>query len=201
MKFISFEGIDGCGKTSIVERLLEYYQSKNVYLYKETNKIFGYYAKYGFTDFKLHTTECVHLFYFQRLLNLREIDQLKPEIVICDRYYDSTWVYGGENENLYDYNFSSIFKKPDLTIFIDPSINTVIERIKERKINTDINESADDLFEVTDINRLEKYRKSYIKLYERQRKDRNIVTLNTDNLSIADSVKECSLLINELIKE
>ena len=195
MKFIAFEGIDGCGKTSVIKQLLNHYQFMEPYLYKETDKIFGYYAKYGSTDIKISVEESVHLFYLQRLLNLDEIKRTNPGIVICDRYYDATWVYGGKNKDLYEYNFSSIYPKPDLTIFLNPSIITIKNRLQERVSTTDINESAVDLFEDTDINKLEKYRASYIELYDWQKKDRNIVSLNSDNLTISETVDKCIKLI------
>lgn len=202
MKFIAFEGIDGCGKTSIIKELLVHYQDLDPYLYKETDKIFGYYAKYGFTDIKISVEESVHLFYFQRLLNLDEIHHINPKLVICDRYYDSTWVYGGKNKYLYEYNYSPIFTKPDLTIFINPSIITILSRLNDRITRTDISESVRDMFENKDMCKLERIKSSYEELYLKQNDQRKIISLNTDNMTIEDTVDKCiSLIDNELESE
>ena len=102
----------------------------------------------------------------------------------------------------YEYNYSPIFTKPDLTIFINPSIITILSRLNDRITRTDISESVRDMFENKDMRKLERIKSSYEELYLKQNDQRKIISLNTDNMTIEDTVDKCiSLIDNELESE
>ena len=140
--FITFEGIDGCGKTTQINLLNEYLKNKNYNtiltlepggsdIGKELRKILLHYD--GFVD-----DMCELLLYLaDRAQHTRTVimDNIeKGNIVLCDRYIDSTLAYQGyarggdiEKINLLN-NIATKGLKPDITFLFD--IDTVIAQTR-----------------------------------------------------------------------
>lgn len=147
--FITFEGPDGSGKTTALDKLVEILKQKNIdfVLTREpgskhiskTNEairelIVG--AGNDMTDM----TEAI-LFAADRRLHLEKViwPALKEnKLVLCDRYFDSTFAYQGKarglgidkminlNENITDNTY------PDLTIYFDLPPEESIRRVNNR---------------------------------------------------------------------
>ena len=143
-KLITFCGLDGCGKTTLISMLDEYFQNKGVtavltkqptdhirnsemfraYMDKEDHSGYDYRALSlaAAADRIQHTT--------QFIVPLLE----KGEVVISDRYfysclanhrargYDDPWIY----------QVSEYIQKPDYAFFIDIDVKTAMERVRER---------------------------------------------------------------------
>ncbi len=141
-KFIVFEGLDGCGKTTQAKKLgLFLRKTKHkVFLTKEPTKDNKFGKK---IDKVLHHKEKISPFELQKLFikdrewhlkNVIEPALKKGKIVICDRYFFSTVAFGGidiDMEKLIKLNDK--FLMPDLTIFLDVRPKICIERIFKRK--------------------------------------------------------------------
>src|SRR5215831_19703989 len=103
-RFISFEGIEGCGKTTQIAVLSEYLK-KHAIPHTITREPGGTAVGEGIRKILLHS-ETIHLtaaaelllFYASRSQNIEE--KIKParrrgEMVICDRFYDASMAYQG----------------------------------------------------------------------------------------------------------
>ncbi|MGC8734288.1 MAG: dTMP kinase [bacterium] len=145
LDIISFEGVDGVGKTTI---LLNVYKK----LINETNvsyeKILTYPEPYYFKDllekFKEDNISLLLLFLLSRrklLQNIKKQIENKPILVLLDRYIDSTIVY----QVLYNkldlktfLQFQDIIffehqsNYPLITFIFKAEINEIIKRIKSK---------------------------------------------------------------------
>ena len=155
-KFITFEGSEGCGKSTQSRMLYDYLKSKGkrvIYLRepgatKVSEKIRNILLDVG-NDAML--AECEMLLYMAaRSQIVGEI--IKPHlnkgfIVICDRFLDSTIAYQGYGLGM-DIGFikcvgkfSTLGIKPDLTIFLDLPVSSGLchrngnkDRIEKRSL-------------------------------------------------------------------
>lgn len=156
--FISFEGVDGCGKTTQLNLLAEYLTAagKTVLKIREpggtpvSEKI-----RSLLLDSKNEMSDVCELLLFEAARAELSQKVIAPalaagKIVLCDRFFDSTTAYQG-----YGRGFSIEFVKklnefaagglaPDLTFFIDTDIETAKKRTSNAK--KDRMESAGDDF-------------------------------------------------------
>ncbi|HAR62620.1 MAG: dTMP kinase [Candidatus Margulisiibacteriota bacterium] len=189
--FITFEGIDGCGKSTQIDLLVKYLQDKgqetiitrepggteigkqirNILLSSNNNKL-------------SNLTE-VFLFAADRAQHIEEI--IKPalnqnKLVICDRYVDSTIAYqiGGRklDENLIStiISYSTRDLNPNKTFLLDISPETGLRRA--RKIKTA------DRFERETISFYERIRKKYLELAAKN--SQRYVVFDSEKFSIAE---------------
>ncbi len=143
--FITFEGIDGCGKSTQIELLEETLQKKGydvittfqpggtaigqlireIVLNPENTQIFP-------------ETELL-LYIADRIQHIQEVivPALKEKkIVLCDRYHDAAVAYQGGGRQL-DLSWLEMLKNkliltPDLTIWLDISIEESQKRLEQR---------------------------------------------------------------------
>ncbi len=134
--FITFEGIDGCGKTTQIQLLEKYLKNKkyNFYSFREPggNKISEKIrALILDNENSRMCAESELLLYVAsrfQLMHEEIIPRLKAGVtVICDRFYDSTTAYQGYGRGL-DLDFIQVLNhyvtdkglyKPDLTFYLD----------------------------------------------------------------------------------
>lgn len=160
-KFIVFEGINGSGKTTIINNLINYYTNNNIkYQYikfpnrtSQTGKIIDRFLKnqYEFKSIK----EQIQIFAENRKEseNLIKKSLNENKIVLCDRYLYSNIAYtitdmslNIQNNNSLEYiSIDNIIKydknllKPDLVFLINGNyINLRNEIIQERYHNNEI---------------------------------------------------------------
>ena len=141
--FITFEGIDGCGKTTQIELLKDYYekQGKTVVLTREPGaeglgaKLREILLNY---DGAISSVCEAFLFLADRAQNIDTIIRpavMRGDIVLCDRHIDSTLAYQGYGRKL-DIdeirmlnNIATSGYKPDITFVLDIDINTAQSRL------------------------------------------------------------------------
>ncbi|MBN2303640.1 MAG: dTMP kinase [Anaerolineae bacterium] len=134
--FISFEGPDGSGKTTQIIRLVEYLraQGRQVFQTREPGGTpIGDQVRDVLHDLKnegMHAHTEILLYCASRAqLVFQEIQPrlAAGEIVICDRYADSTLAYQGYGRGLdldtlrLILNFATHGLQPDLTVYLDIS--------------------------------------------------------------------------------
>lgn len=142
---ITFEGIDGCGKTTQINNLTTYLQSKGlkVTVFREPG---GTYLSEKIRDLLLYETDEMDfrtellLFSAARSQLVREkvIPLLKKdELVILDRFFDSTIAYQGYGRNfaqIEDIHFLNSLATyntiPDITFYLKISTEVASERTK-----------------------------------------------------------------------
>ena len=155
--FISFEGIEGSGKSTQIELIEELIRAKGYQVKKLREP--------GTTDlgekirniFLEKTTETVDpiteaflLYASRKHLNQNFLRQSLSDgaIVIADRYADATLAYQSYGKGL-DHNFvklihdSSQLLSPDLTFYMDISAELSRERISDREMDRMESESID----------------------------------------------------------
>ncbi|MEM3325143.1 MAG: dTMP kinase, partial [Thermoplasmata archaeon] len=130
--FITLEGIDGSGKTSIAKKLANFYEEngKNVFLTEEPTKLIMDVKSLMEKDLDVFSR--IFIFMADRVEHIKLIKEKISSgyIVICDRYVDSTLAYQGAilknilngNENAYNY-MMNIYRpfslEPDKIIYLD----------------------------------------------------------------------------------
>jgi dTMP kinase len=148
--FITFEGIDGAGKTTQINLLKSYLESKNkeVLSIREPGGLsFSEKIRAILLDTKTEINSTTELFLFEaarsELTEKIILPALKEnKIVICDRFYDSTSAYQGFGRGLNLDDISYLNKVatqnlvPDLTFYLDipisQSLNRNIDKVKDR---------------------------------------------------------------------
>jgi len=152
-KFITFEGTEGSGKTSVIKEVKSHFE-KLGYQVMITREPGGIAIAEKIRDILLNKentemdsrTEAL-LFAAARRQHL--IQKIKPAldkgmIVLCDRFVDSSLVYQGYARNIgidkvYDINYFAIEGLlPDLTIFVDVRPEVGLKRVfqtPDREVN------------------------------------------------------------------
>lgn len=145
--FITFEGADGCGKTTQMQLLAEYLkqQGKDVVLTREPGgKGLGEKVREILLNYNAPVSDRCESFLFlaDRAQNIDII--VNPavsdgKIVLCDRHIDSTIAYQGYGRGL-DIerikmlnNIATNFQKPDLTFVFDIDVETSMKRVGKEK--------------------------------------------------------------------
>ena len=147
--FITFEGSEGCGKTTQIEALAKALeaQGKTVLITREPGgTLIGEKIRNLLQDpsHKNEISDMTELLLFSASRAELIVSRIQPalkrgEIVICDRFYDSTYVYQGlgraiDMEIVEQLNQSTVGTlKPDLTILLDLDAKVGIERAKSRQ--------------------------------------------------------------------
>jgi len=182
--FVSFEGVDGVGKSTVIEKVHEELQKNyKTAIYNEPDNRYGQAAKFG--DRGLKKLDLLYLWWTARRYELNRINFKETDIVLADRYYDSTYVY--LNEYLDDimirqnYNHNH-FLKPDLTFVLYCPTEVIIERLKERLSN--------DMFESLDFNIIHRRNEMFKYLTMTTELKRNIQMIN-GNQDIDKVCKSC----------
>ena len=146
--FITFEGIEGCGKSTQVKLLQEFFQEKNIKSIT-TREPGGVAISEKIRDILINSdnispkTELL-LNFAARIEHINNL--IKPNLqsnrkVICDRFFDSTLAYQGFAMGL---KISEILQikeiaianfKPDITFLLDMDVEKAFLRIKNRVDN------------------------------------------------------------------
>ena len=149
-QFISFEGIEGCGKSTQAKKLYEYFLSKQIdcLLTREPGgslageKIRGILLDEEID--KLSAKSELLLNFVSRIEHVEKV--IKPalksgKIVICDRFVDSTFAYQGSAMGIAFEEIEKIQKiaigefMPDITFLINVSVDEAFARISSRGNN------------------------------------------------------------------
>lgn len=140
-KFITFEGIDGAGKSSHVEWLAEWLRArgKTVQVTREPGGTeLGEKLRNLLLNDAMHLeTETLLMFAARRehLAQLIEPALARGEWVICDRFSDATYAYQGGGRGLDRSKFLTLehwvhgHLHPDLTLLFDLPLDIARERI------------------------------------------------------------------------
>ncbi len=169
--FITFEGLDGCGKTTQAKLLKDFLEKENykVYLTREPGgTILGENIRNILLNFNIniHPWAEALLYLSSRAENSLVIkEKLKEEyVVICERYIDSTIAYQGYGRNLPIKKLKELNElvtfglKPDITILLD----IVPEKIFIRK-------KILDRIEKESLDFYYKVREGYLKIAEEEK--------------------------------
>ena len=161
-KFITFEGLDGCGKSTQLERLAAKLREQvlPVVVTREPGgTATGEKIRQLLLDTKtsaLIPTAELALMFASRAQHLAEIIApalASSQIVLCDRFTDSSEAYQGGGRKLGSKPVLELHRvlcadlKPDLTILMDSDIGASVERARRRNQVRKSDDSDENRFE------------------------------------------------------
>jgi len=148
-KFVTFEGIDGCGKTTVSKQVLRRLQKENVravWTCEPTKNWLGNAVRRGWAE-KVGVFTEAFLFMADRAEHVDEIcgHMGKGKTVLCDRYLDSNLAYqaAGVEDDLTTGMMDWLRRAhlpflllPDLTLYLRVSPKLGLSRISKRRGRT-----------------------------------------------------------------
>ena len=192
--FITFEGADGCGKTT-QSRLVQEYLDNKGYHTVWTREPGSYGLGQKIRELLLHydgdVAPMCETFLFladraQHIENFVKPAVLSGKVVICDRHTDSTIAYQGygrgEDIQQLEYlnNLATGLTKPDLTFVFDVSAEVAQKRVGDEK----------DRMESAGIEFHKKVREGYLKIAQKFPNRVKVVDANNDIETVfADTIK------------
>lgn len=202
-KLITFEGIEGSGKSTQIKLVAEYLSRRNVSLIvtaEPSGTDIG--RKIGSILFnREHNNMCAEtemfLFCAARSQHVREIimPALKQnKVVLCDRFSDATYAYQGagrglDNEFIKLINdYSSMLLKPDLTLLFDLPVEIGLQRANKR--NDNLKESSSiDRFEKENMDFHRRIREGYLNILKNDPDRFRLIDANRDVETIQKDVR------------
>ena len=171
--FISFEGTEGVGKTTLIRKIYEYLmqQGQEVILTREpggtpmAEQIRSLLLSVNHDENMSNDTELL-LMYAARAQHLQQVivpALLAGKTVLCDRFTDASFAYqcagrGLSREKLHVLNQNFVSHMPNVTFWLDAPIELGMSRARER--------GALDRFEQEKVTFFEKVRAGYQELFE-----------------------------------
>lgn len=171
--FISFEGTEGVGKTTLIRKIYEHLeqQGQQVVLTREpggtpmAEQIRSLLLSVNHEESMSNDTELL-LMYAARAQHLQQVivpALTEHKTVLCDRFTDASFAYqcagrGLSQSKLQLLNESFVSHMPNITFWLDAPIETGMSRARER--------GALDRFEQEKVTFFEKVRAGYQQLWE-----------------------------------
>lgn len=193
--FITFEGIEGCGKTTQIKILEDYLRTRglSVVLTREPGgTLIGDQIRVVLLkpeNMRMNPTTELFLYIAARCQHVKEL--IEPALnagktVLCDRFFDATTAYQGCARRI-DKNFLRQLHQyatgnliPDLTILLDCPAEIGLRRALDRNVQSSELE-AEGRFEQEAIDFHERVREGYLEI-ARQNPDRVKVINATDDI-------------------
>ena len=194
-KFIVIEGLDGSGKSTQIQRLADYYKKlgEKVYITAEpTDFETGSYLRRILSESQEKNMYLqAALFLADRLEHITHpefgIKKYLDEgyVVICDRYYYSSFAYQGtatDMEWVMNINLGcKDILTPDLCIFLDVNPDTCKERIDRVREKPELYEK--------NIALMREIRENFLSVFDHLKNEQNIVLIDA-NKKLEDVEKE-----------
>ncbi|MBW2609664.1 MAG: dTMP kinase [Deltaproteobacteria bacterium] len=187
--FITFEGIEGCGKTTQVKRLVKRLNSEGISLVttlEPGGTRIGKSIRHILLDASnrdLSPLAELILYIADRAQHVEEV--IKPALdqgkwVICDRFFDATLAYQGTARGQ-DMELIRILNnkathgiRPDITFLLDCPVEMGLDRALKR--NRDLSQEDQDRFERERLEFHREVRKGYLELARKE--DKRFVVIN-----------------------
>lgn len=196
--FITFEGIEGCGKSTQIERLIKRIEISGIPViqtFEPGGTRIGKAIRQTLLDAKnsdLDTLAELLLYLADRAQHVGEI--VKPALekgkwVVCDRFFDATFAYQGAARGQDMELIQSLNKlvsqsiKPDITFLLDCPVEVGLDRAKNRKETSE--NRGQDRFERERIEFHFKVKRAYLELAKKEPQRFRVIdaTLSIDEMA------------------
>ena len=192
--FITFEGADGCGKTTQLELLAQYLKEKNkeVIITREPGaKGLGEKIREILLNYEGEVSDRCESFLFLAD-RAQHIDMIvnpavkAGKIVLCDRHIDSSVAYQGYGRGLDIEQIDRLNmlatngRRPDLTLVFDIDVETSMKRVGKEK----------DRMESAGVEFFNRVRKGYLELAKQE----------PERIRVLDATKSIEEIHNEVVK-
>jgi dTMP kinase len=203
--FITFEGPEGSGKTTQLARAYDYLRGRDLPVIQTrepggtpvADRIRALLLDAGISTL----TPMAELLLYAAARAQHVAEKIRPalargEVVLCDRFADSTWAYQGYARGLGVELVSQINKlatdglEPDLTLLFDLPVEVGLARARSRA-DTLAPEAREDRFEREDIAFHRRLREGYLKLAEMHSNRFRVIDASGD----VDAVWQCTRAI------
>ena len=199
--FIVIEGIDGCGKDTLIDNIVKIYKG-----YVKTRNISdrplgrGIRGMIGNQDddiinrFIHNHIGVAHMFLSELFVVQEEVkDLLKEDHVICSRWHYSTMAYIGDSPKVIDIikEADKELLQPDLIIRLRLPVELALERMAKRNQKIEFFEKRD---------KLEIVSKRYDNLISLYGKDLPILHIPVEDLDKEEVLENVMLVINRYLK-
>jgi len=213
--FITFEGIEGCGKTTQVERLVKRLNRDGIQFvrtFEPGGTEVGETIRRLLLDSRNKSitplTELI-LYIADRAQHIEEI--IKPALyegrwVICDRFFDATVAYQGLGRGQ-DLELIKVLNervthgiRPDITFLLDCPVEIGLQRAMRR--NKALFRDDQDRFEREDLDFHRSVRKGYLNLAQSDKKRFNIIDASLDEDEVERHIyKVIQPFVDKVIKK
>lgn len=193
--FITFEGIDGCGKTTQLKMTEQYLSEKGLPVLEIrepgstplSEKIREILLN---MEFHINPVSELMLYVAARAELIRDViipSLFDGKIILCDRFFDSTTAYQGYGRDLDIESIKQLHKLsvgqfiPDLTILIDVDYETSLTRRKQKADR--LESESEDFFN--------KVRKGFLEIAKQEPKRIVVIDGNKSIEEIFSEVQAC----------
>lgn len=211
---ITFEGCEGSGKTTQADKLADKLRSNNVRVLRarepggtKTGEIIREILQHNKSNEHIYPEAETLLFVASRAQLVRQVilPSLKAgEVIICDRYIDSTVAYQGygrgqDIRGIQTMNgFAVCEAVPDMTFLLDITIQAGFERLHKRNA---VMGTQPDRMEQEDKSFHERVRNGYLEIARQEAKRFCIIDAMKQEAEIADTIwAEVTGLLSKLGK-
>ena len=200
--FITLEGIEGAGKSSQLDYICSILEGRG-YDCLTTREPGGTPMGEAVRKILLHSDEFaisprteLMLMFSARCQHLEQVilpALEKGQCVICDRFTDASYAYQGAGRGIAETEIKVLENwvqgevRPDLTLLFDASVETGLQRARDR--------SDADRFESEKLDFFKRVREAYL---DRARRDPKRIKLIDAELSMADVKAQLSSLLGEI---
>lgn len=193
-RYVVIEGPIGAGKTSLARRMAVHLSGQTLLEKPEENPFLDRF--YG--DMPRHALQTQLFFLFQRINQLQGLTQMDmfASTIVSDFFLDKDPLFARLTLSDSEYDlYKKIFhqlqprqRPPDLVIYLQASVPTLMGRVKRRGSPFEKNISEDYLRQVAD---------SYARFFH-QYEDARLMIINSENLNLVDNPGNFQLLLERL---
>ncbi len=199
-RFITLEGLEGCGKSTQIPLLKNWIEARGIAV-TATREPGGTPLAERIRELVLHASaerippECELLLMFAaRATHLA--NRIRPELargtwVLCDRFTDATYAYQGAGRGIAEAHIRALEVlvhsdvKPDLTLLIDVPVAVGLERARARRGG-----AAHDRFETEEARFFERVREGFLRRARAEPGRIKIIDGNQAVESVAVSIQQ-----------
>ena len=156
-KFVVFEGIDGCGKSTALEALYDFLWNETTDSIRVGTEPTSYESgelirkALGGSIEEISSEILLGMFLADRAIHQKEISiaNVRRSWYLCDRYIYSNMVYNAKDDEDMKRieKLNSKFIQPDVVFYIDTPVETCLHRIARRNGKKEIFENKEKLTE------------------------------------------------------